>query len=111
LRVPVGETRAAREVFDLVDVIAAQTAGVCLLQRHDIKAVDEVCDAIEVTLPPMERQHVPPTAGEIMMITGIGDAELNVVTEDAQPGANAAFGMKCMILGLHEGIIERHHAR
>jgi hypothetical protein len=61
--VPVGETRLLGEMRNLIDIVAAQAAGVGLLQRDKIVGRQDLRDAVEVFVPRAEGQGVTPGLG------------------------------------------------
>lgn len=64
---------------DLVDVVAAQAAGVGFLQGDQIVGRQDLRDAIEVFMPGAEGQGVAPRLGQVMMVAAGFDTDLDVV--------------------------------
>ena len=88
-----GEFTAVRQVLGLVDEIAAQAARVGLLQSHQIIAVDDVRDAIQIGQTPAVRQQMLPAVRQVMMIARRTDAGLDVIAEQAQPPVGVDGGV------------------
>lgn len=84
LLVPVRKCPELGQMFDLIDVTRAQAAAIGFLQGHQIEVTEQFADPLQVAGPPIVRQQVLPTAGQVVPIALGADTDLDIEAEQAQ---------------------------
>ena len=78
LDVPVRQVGTTSKEGHLVEEAATQTAGIYLLQANQIVVRKHGTDALEVEWSTRIMHHLPPAAGDVLMITLGRNAGLDV---------------------------------
>lgn len=91
LLIPVWDPGRLGQVLHLVNVAAAQTATVTLLQRHHIVVADQPGDSVQVFDAVAIGQHMLPAAGEIMSVGGGVDSHLNIERQQSKVPVRLEF--------------------